>query len=58
MGAAFRWGNDGFAQFVRRLEAQADEALAQAPEQAGAAAEVVGRIVALEVDFWQMAYEM
>jgi len=52
-----RWGSDEFSDYVKQLQAQADRALASAPqEQLDRAIDLVGRVVPeLEVQFWQMA---
>lgn len=52
-----RWGNEGFAAYCVALAANADEALAEAPqEQREAADAAVKRVVELELGFWNMAY--
>lgn len=52
-----RWGNLGFVEYCVALQAQADEALAAASEEERAAADAaVRKVVALELDFWNMAY--
>lgn len=58
MEFADRWGNEGFTDYVKVLEAQADSALAAASEAEWAKAKEAFLTVArLEKDFWQMAYE-
>lgn len=53
---AHRWGNPEFGKYVAQLQQQADEALAQSPDQMDAARAVVRQVVQLELDFWSMAY--
>jgi thiaminase/transcriptional activator TenA len=55
---ADRWGNVGFTEYVQSLARQADAALQVAtPEAIAKAQQVFLRVVALERDFWQMAYD-
>lgn len=42
--------------YVQQLQQQADEALAQSPDQQEAARAIVKQVVELEIDFWNMAY--
>lgn len=51
-----RWGSAEFDAYVKQLEAHADEALAQSPDQTEAARAAVKRVAELEVGFWNMAY--
>ena len=54
---ADRWGNAGFTEYVKLLEQQADEALANASEREKTqAAEAFLEVAKLEKDFWQMAF--
>jgi thiaminase len=54
---ADRWGNPGFTDYVKLLAAQADEALQGASPQTQSLAEAAFlRVVRLEEDFWQMAF--
>ena len=54
---ADRWGNDQFTDYVKMLEQQADEALAEAsPELQEQAEAAFVKIAHLEKDFWQMAF--
>ena len=54
---ADRWGNEGFTDYVKVLEAQADSALLQATTAEKERAEQVFLEVAkLEKEFWQMAF--
>lgn len=58
MEFADRWGNEGFSDYVKVLEAQADEALSTASEtEQTKAKEVFLTVAQLEKDFWQMAFE-
>jgi thiaminase/transcriptional activator TenA len=50
------WSDEGFADFVARLEAAADRALAGAPAQVEAAADAVARTLGHEAAFWAMAW--
>ncbi|TVR13920.1 MAG: TenA family transcriptional regulator [Phormidium sp. GEM2.Bin31] len=54
---AQRWGNPGFTDYVKHLEKQADESLAEASETVQRQAEAVFQEVARqEQAFWQMAF--
>lgn len=54
---ADRWGNVEFTEYVKLLEMQANEVLADSdPETEPRVSEVFLRIADLEKDFWQMAY--
>ncbi|WP_159784787.1 TenA family transcriptional regulator [Sodalinema gerasimenkoae] len=54
---AQRWGNPGFTDYVKYLEKQADESLAEASETVQRQAEAVFQDVARqEQAFWQMAF--
>ena len=54
---ADRWGNVEFTEYVKLLEMQANEALADSdPETEPRVSEVFLIIADLEKDFWQMAY--
>ena len=54
---AERWGNPEFSEYVKYLEAQANEALKDAPEKVQKQAEdAFLQVVRLEKDFWQMAF--
>lgn len=54
---AERWGNQGFTEYVKRLEQQADEALQTVSETIQSQAEFAFlKIASLEKEFWQMAF--
>jgi len=54
---AQRWGNPGFTEYVKQLEAQANESLAEASQEVQAQAEAVFQAVARQENaFWQMAF--
>ncbi|WP_346289957.1 TenA family transcriptional regulator [Sphaerothrix gracilis] len=55
---ADRWGNPEFTQYVKLLEQQADEGLAEAPPGVQQQAEAAfSQVAQLEQAFWQMAFE-
>jgi len=54
---ADRWGNEGFTDYVKVLEQQADDALAIADQPTQQKAEQAFiKVAQLERDFWQMAF--
>ncbi|MFW6295971.1 MAG: TenA family transcriptional regulator [Halothece sp.] len=54
---ADRWGNPGFTEYVKQLEKQTNDALAEATEVVEVEAETAFlKIASLEKDFWQMAF--
>ncbi|WP_088893041.1 TenA family transcriptional regulator [Leptolyngbya ohadii] len=54
---ADRWGNPGFTEYVKLLEAQADAMLQSASEEVLEQAEQAFiKVAQLERDFWQMAF--
>ncbi|MEN8447562.1 MAG: TenA family transcriptional regulator [Cyanobacteria bacterium J06555_13] len=54
---AARWGNEGFTDYVKVLEQQADSALAIADSATQQEAEAVFlKVARFEKDFWQMAF--
>lgn len=54
---ADRWGNEGFTEYVRQLEQQANEVLARSPDSVQDHAKDAFLTVArLEQQFWQMAF--
>ncbi|NBD32477.1 MAG: TenA family transcriptional regulator [Cyanobacteria bacterium] len=54
---AERWGNTGFTEYVKQLEKQANQALAEVDQETSKYLEsAFVKIASLEKDFWQMAY--
>jgi len=55
---AERWGNTGFTEYVKQLEKQANQALAEVDQETSKYLEsAFVKIASLEKDFWQMAYK-
>ncbi|MFW6315839.1 MAG: TenA family transcriptional regulator [Cyanobacteriota bacterium] len=55
---AQRWGNPDFTEYVKLLEKQADEALAEVDSEMEKQVKATFvKIASLEKDFWQMAYK-